>query len=263
MRLALLLLVIACGCPAPKGTSGPATELKVEDIVARLTKARTDMTSFKADSTMDYWTQGKRLKAEVLVMGAVGAKVRAAALSPAGGNAMMEMACQGTTFTYVDYQNNCALAGPCDERSIAQFFSLALAPDDFLHLAVGTPPVLAGATGKAAIVNGHEQVELTSAEGSEKLTIDTSGNHFDVLAAELVGADGKQKWSVENGDFVDVGGHRVPGKTRFKTPNQQDLIVEWGDTKLREANVAYGDDKWKLDAPPGLAQCGQSNPKTP
>ena len=262
MRFALL--AILCGCPAPTGTSAPAVQPTVEDVVARLAKARDELTSFRADTTMDYWLGNQRAKGEVLVMGAAGAKVRFAALSPAGGSTMAEMACDGSSFVYVDYQNNCALTGPCDQRSIAQFFHIELAPDDFLHLAVGTPPVVANPTGVVTwnSSRGVEQVELTGADGKEKLSIDTRDKHFDVVDAELVGTDGKTRWSVANTDFVDVGGHRVPGKTRFKSPvNQEDLIVEWGDTSNRGVNVAIDSTKFKLDAPAGLPVCGQQAPK--
>src|SRR5690606_38090080 len=105
------------------------------------------MTSFRGNSTMDYWLSGQRAKGDVLVMGTVGKRVRFAALSPAGGSTIAEMACDGENFVYLDYQNNCALTGPCDARSIATFFAIELEPDDFLHLALGTPPTLDNATG--------------------------------------------------------------------------------------------------------------------
>jgi hypothetical protein len=261
MRLARLwlggLLLIACGCPAPKGTQRPYPEPTVADLVAQLSKARDAMTSFRADSTMDYWMGNQRAKGEVLVMGATGAKVRFAALSPAGGSSMAEMACDGTNFVYVDYQNNCALTGPCDQRSIATFFHIELAPDDFLHLAVGTPPIV-GATGKLTYVGGVEKLELTGPDGTEKLTLDLASGKLDVLEAELVGTDGKTRWSVTNADFETVGDHRVPGKTRFKSPgNQQDLIVEWGDTQNRAVNLTPPAGAFVLAAPQGLATCGQ------
>ena len=47
---------------------------------------------------MDYWLGNQRAKGEVLVMGKPGAKVRFAALSPAGGSTIAEMACDGTSF---------------------------------------------------------------------------------------------------------------------------------------------------------------------
>ena len=207
---------------------------------------------------MDYWLGSQRAKGEVLVMGAIGAKVRFAALSPAGGSSMAEMACDGTSFVYVDYQNNCAMTGPCDARSIAQFFHIDLAPDDFLHLAVGTPPVVANPQGKTTWdgSKGVEHVVLTGADGTETLAIDMKDGHFDVLEAELVGSDGKTRWSVANSDFVDIANHRVPNKTQFKTTDhKQDLLVDWGQASNRAVNVALGADKFKLDAPAGVRSC--------
>ncbi len=264
MRLALVLLLAACS-GGVKSTR-PYAEPKVDDLVARLAKARNELTSFRADSTMDYWLGSQRAKGEVLVMGSLGAKIRFAALSPAGGSSMAEMACNGASFVYVDYQNNCAITGPCDQRSIAQFFHIELAPDDFLHLAVGTPPVIANPQGTTTwdAGRGVEHVELHGADGTEKLAIDMRDGHFDVLDAELVGADGKTKWSVSNTDFVEVGGHRVPNKTRFKSPdNQQDLLVDWGAVADRAVNLQLQPSQFELVAPAGLGVCGQSPAASP
>src|SRR3982751_1242120 len=71
-----------------------------------------------------------------------GKRIRFAALSPAGGSTLAEMACDGTNFVYVDYQNNCALTGPWDATSIATSFNIPLEPDDFVPLALGTPPIV-------------------------------------------------------------------------------------------------------------------------
>jgi hypothetical protein len=259
MRLAFVLFLIACGGGGGGGKSTrPYPEPTVDDIVARLAKARAELTSFRADSTMDYWLGGQRAKGEVLVMGAVGAKVRFAALSPAGGSSMAEMACDGQSFVYVDYQNNCAITGPCNERSIAQFFHIDLAPDDFLHLAVGTPPMVANPKGTLTwdATRGIEHVELAGTEGTEKLAIDMKDGHFDVLDAELVGTDGKTRWSVTNTAFTDVGGKRVPNKTQFKSPlNKQDLLVDWGEAANRSVNVALAAAKFQLVPPAGLRSC--------
>lgn len=258
MRLASLLLLLA-GCPSGgSGTTRPYPEPKLDDVVARLAKARNELTSFRADSQMDYWLGSQRAKGEVLVMGSTGAKVRFAALSPAGGSSMAEMACDGTDFVYVDYQNNCVMTGPCDQRSIAQFFRIELAPDDFLHLAVGTPPVVSNPQGSTTwdSKRGVETVTLKGPEGAETLAIDMKDGRFDVLEATLVGTDGKTRWSVANSDFVEVGGHRVPNKTQFKSPdNKQDLLVDWGDVANRAVNLQIDANKFKIDAPQGLKSC--------
>ncbi|MEP6863982.1 MAG: hypothetical protein ABJE66_25365 [Deltaproteobacteria bacterium] len=262
MRLAFAAVMLL-GCAGTPKSSRPYAEPKVDDIVARLAKARGELTSFRADSTMDYWLGNQRAKGEVLVMGSVGAKVRFAALSPAGGSSMAEMACDGSKFVYIDYQNNCTISGPCDQRSIAQFFHIELAPDDFLHLAVGTPPMIANPTGTVTwdANRGVETVELKSADGTEKLVIDMRDNHFDVLDAELVGADGKTRWSVANSDFVDVKGHRVPNKSQFKSPdNKQDLLVDWGAASARDINLTIPATSFEMAPPQGLGQCGGGAP---
>jgi hypothetical protein len=265
MRLVLLAVVLfACGCPHNGGGSKrPYADLTVKDVLDRLAKTREARTSFTADSTMDYWLANQRAKGEVLVMGTPGAKVRFAALSPAGGSTLAEMACDGTNFVYVDYQNNCALTGPCDQHSIAQFFRLELAPDDFVHLALGTPPVLASSTGTVTWDSGKglERVDLTGPDGKQTLLIDAKDGKFDVIESELTGPDGKVKWSVANADFGDVGGQRLPGKTRFKSPAEnEDLLVEWGSE--RQINVPLDASKFQLQAPSGLPTCGQQAPKS-
>ncbi len=262
----IAVIALASGCPHGGGATRTGPAPTVAEIVDHLNKARAERTSFVADANMDYWLGNQRAKGEVLVMGQVGAKVRFAALSPAGGSTMAEMACDGSNFVYVDYQNNCTLSGPCDESSIAQFFHIALQPDDFVHLALGTPPVVSNATGTVTwdAEHGWEKVELKGAEGTQKVTIDDKDGRWDVIESELVGTDGKVRWSVANKDYVVVDGQRVPGKTSFKSPaNQQDLLVDWGAVANRKVNAPLPDDKFKLAAPAGLATCGQQAPAAP
>jgi hypothetical protein len=261
MRFALLLLV-ACG-PAQHAGGRPYPEPSVADVVGKLTAAHDATKSFRADSTMDFWLANQRTKGEVLVMGKTGSFVRIAALSPAGGSTMAEMACDGANFIYVNYQNNCEVTGPCDRSSIAQFFRVELAPDDFLHLAIGTPPVLSNATGTVTWDGnkGLEDVQLAGGGKTEKLAIDMKDGKLDVITASMIGGDGTTEWSVTNSNFIDVGGHRVPGKSRFKASGaQQDLEVDWGDANNRAVNLELDASKFKLDAPAGLPTCGGNSP---
>jgi hypothetical protein len=255
------LVVTACCGPKPKGVRS-YPEPSVATVVDQLGKARGALTSFRGDSMMDYWLSGQRAKGEVLVMGQLGKKIRFAALSPAGGSTLAEMACDGTNFVYLDYQNNCALTGPCDARSVSMFFGIELEPDDFLHLALGTPPVVPAPTGTVTwdANKGVERVVLRGAGGAtQKLTIDATGNRWDVIETELVGADGKTVWSVANTDFATIEGsgeRRVPKKTRFKSPAQnQDLLVNWNEL---EANVELKPQQFAIEVPPGLPACGGS-----
>jgi len=253
--------LVSTACCGPKGgAKNPHPELTVEAVISELAAARRELTSFTGQSTMDYWLSGQRMKGDVLVMGKTGKFVRFAALSPAGGSTLAEMACDGTNFIYVDIQNNCFLTGPCDAKSVAIFFGMELEPDDFVYLALGTPPTVGGnPTGKLTW-DGNQKVELRSSEGTQKLTIDTRPARWNVLDSALVGTDGKQRWSVANTDFhkVEGSGERsVPGKTRFKSPAQnQDLLVEWQEMK---ANVELVQSKFQIQVPPGLATCGQKS----
>lgn len=258
MRYALLVLA-ACG-PAQHGGTAPYPEPSVADIVARLQKAHDATKSFRADATMDFWLGNQRTKGEVYVMSKTGAFVAFAALSPAGGSTMAEMTCNGRDFVYVDHQRNCQLTGRCDRSSIAQFFGIALEPDDFLHLAVGTPPVLPNATGTATWNSntGLEDVTLTGGGKTEKLSLDMKSGKLDVIEAEMLDG-GKQEWGVKNSDFIEVGGYRVPKRSHFTAPGtQQDLEVDWGDAQNRGVNIALDDSKFQLAAPAGLGTCPPS-----
>ena len=230
----------------------------------RMTKARDALTSFKTTSNavMDYWLGNQRMKGEVLIMAKMGAYIRFAALSPAGGSTILDMACNGKDFVLVDHQNNCALTGPCDRATIARFFHVDLEPDDFVHLALGTPPVIPDATGTVTWDGdkGVDRVVLHGAQATQKIAIDDRAQRWDVTEAEL-DEGGKQLWSVANGDFKDVGGHRLPGKQRFRTPAEQsDLLVEWGD---REVNLDLPGQLFDLQVPPGLPTCGQQPQQPP
>lgn len=261
MRLASLLAVVAlAGCPS-KTAKYPQPKDRVEDVVAKLAAQRDARKSFSAESVMDYWFNGNRLKGTVLVMGTAPRQVRFNALSPQGDSTLADMACDGTNFSYVDMQNNCQLTGPCNRTSIANLLQVEMEPEDFLRLALGTPPVVASAKGslKWDAEKGHQLVTLESPEGTQTIEIDARDGRTDVLKSALVDPAGKVAWSVENADFVEVTDeagtkHRLPKKTRFKTAKSQaDLLVEWGDRKVNRTNDP---SKFTVPIPPGLPVCG-------
>jgi len=237
----------------------------VEQIVAKLAEKRAALHTFAGSSVMDYFIGDQRLKGDVLVMGKPERRVRFAALSPAGGSTIADMACDGTNFVFVDQQNNCQLAGPCDRSAVATFLRVALEPDDFVALALGNPPVPAGATGKVEwdAKRGVELVELAGAGGKLVLVIDDKGGKFDVLEAKALAADGVVAWQVKNAEFgevVDLAGakHRVPKKTKLESPQQKaDLEVVWGERKF---NQPIEQERFVLEAPAGLKVCGSGSP---
>src|SRR4051812_33561638 len=115
MRRALLLAILVGGCPGGGGGGGgkgsfpqPA-QMTVQDVIAKLDKQRAARSSFRVETTMDYWLGKERAKGTVFVMGTAKRQVRFAAIKP-DGNTLVDMACDGQSFTYVDFQNNCSLA---------------------------------------------------------------------------------------------------------------------------------------------------------
>jgi hypothetical protein len=240
----------------------------VDEVVARLTKAREELRSFTGEAVMDYWLGSERFKGEVLAMAETGAKVRIAALSPAGGSTLAEMACDGTRFVSVNHQDNCWLTGPCNKQSIATFFGIELTPDDFLHLALGTPPLVEQPRGAVTwdSEKGVHRVQLEGANGKQTIAIADRNQHWDVVESELVRPDGTTEWSVKNaafGNSKDPEGkdHRVPGKSHLVTPTRQkaDLTVEW---QQRMVNVTIDPKKFTIDVPAGLPTCGQQPPRS-
>ncbi|MGE0548627.1 MAG: hypothetical protein AB7O24_12750 [Kofleriaceae bacterium] len=268
MKARLVAAGVVLACCGPRSHQPPPNLPSAAEVIARLAKERDARTSFTAESVMDFWGGKERVKATVLVMGSTGSKVRFNALSPAGGSVLADMACDGTNFVYIDHQNNCQLSGPCNRASIASLLHVELEPEDFLHLAVGTPPVIEQATGKVTwnADNGYLHVELEGPSGAQTLDINTSNDRWDVMASELKLRDGKVVWSVVNKDWEDVsdatgGNKRWPSKTRFKAPNDDsDLLVEW---KERQLNIPLDDAKFQITAPAGLPMCGQQISPTP
>jgi len=261
-RGALLAVFLLAACPNGGAKfPQPPTVASVKDVTAKLDEARKARTSFRVETLMDYWLGKDRAKGTVYVMGTSARQVRFNAVKP-DGSVLIDMACNGTEFSYVDFQNNCHLAGPCNKSSIASLLRVELEPDDFHQLAQGTPPTMENATGTVTwdASKGYARVKLEGPAGTQSLVIDARENRFDVLSAELV-KDGKVVWSVENTDFRTVAdakqvNHRVPGKTRFKSPQQQaDLLVEWKDDE-RAINLSLEATKFTVPIPAGLAACG-------
>jgi hypothetical protein len=264
MRLAWIIAAatLACGCPHNGSYQQPAQLPTAKDVIARLAKLRDARTSFRVQTTMDYWLGKQRVKGKVRVMGTSKRQVRFNAIKP-DDTVLVDMACNGTDFTFVDFQNNCQLAGPCNKSSIASLLHVELEPDDFHAFAQGVPPVIDNADGTVTwdAKHGQERVALEGPAGKQTLVIDARDNHFDVVSSELRDPAGKVVWSVENSDFhevKDVTGtpQRVPGKTRFKNPRQEaDLLVDWLDEE-RAINLEIDAAKFTVPIPSGLPSCG-------
>lgn len=259
---ALLVLAAAC-CGGPAGAPRPYPAPTAEALLGRLAEIRDSARSFSAESRMEYWSGGERIKPTVLVMGAVGAKARFNALNPTGGNVAADLACDGVSFQFVDFNNDCQLTGPCTREAVAQLLRVRLHPDDFLLLAVGSVPIVPDPSGTVEW-NPKDQTEvlsLTSADGQfrQRIVLDGREGRWDVLGSTVWDAEGEVEWKLTNKDFRVVESEdgipfRVPGRTRFEQPKAEaDLSVRWDDRAL---NPTLDPAKFTMTIPPGLPECG-------
>ncbi len=261
--LGLFTLALAA---CPRGAAErPYPEPATADVVDYLRTQNDRAESLNAETLMDYWFSGERVRGTVLLMGERGAKVRINALT-AGDAVAADLACDGATFTLLDYGDDCAMSGPCDARSIGQLLGVYLEPDELLLLSLGSVPLLA----EAEIAHrwdddrGAEEIVLTVPGGPtqriylERSGAEPNGDHWDVVASVLENADGRVQWELENRDFETVQGadgttFRAPARSRFQQPAEDaDLAVRWEE---REANTELNPAAFHLDVPAGLPTC--------
>ena len=260
-RYLLSTLVLSCTCACGGGIKRPYSAPKKVEIASHLAGQRDRAMSFRHQSVMDYWVGDERVRGKVFVMGRRGARVRFNALNPTGDNVAVDMACDGRDFKYVNMNENCVLYGPCSKDAIAQLLRINLEPDDFLLLAVGQAPLVSGEVDIRSTWDedrGHEVVTFRAKDGRvQELRLDGRDKRWDVIESTLRDKAGKVLWKLENKDFRQVEGSslRLPKKTRFRQPPiKADLVVSW---KKQETNLELSDDKFSIQLPEGLRQCGQ------
>ncbi len=265
--LALAATLALAGCPG--GVKAPSVTPEVPTLLDHLQREQEAAIAYKTNSEMEYWVNGERIKAEVVLIGKRGARIRLTAVSPAGGSTLAALACDGTGFQYVDDQNNCTLTGMCDATSIEQMLRIRLEPDDFLIMVAGTTPLID--TNDGAIEwnskHGYWEVELISDnnQGTQVLHLSREPQQWDVLMSEMRDANGKVEWRVTNKDFKTYKGadgktFRLPARTRLEQPKTKgDLTVRWFDEKngiKREMNPPNNDPLlWEIPVPPALPSC--------
>jgi hypothetical protein len=211
MRLGFVALVLGlglslAGCGCTKTFPAPSAPPTLDEVVAALTARAALARGFNHTSTMDFWSGDERVKTQVYVMGERGRRLRMNALDPAGGTTIADLACDGDGFAFVDGQRDCQLTGPCDEASIAALMRVRLAPDDFVGLALGQPPLLPAPL-RGGVRWDEEAgvwvVELGAADG-RKQRLELSGDRaraWDVRGAKTWRADGALDWQLTQKDF--------------------------------------------------------------
>lgn len=259
---ALIVCAVAAGCPGARSHPRSYPVPAADEILAHLAATQQRARSYRAESVMDYWVDGERVKGTVLLMGRTGARLRINALTPAGDTVAADLACDGIGFEYIDYRNDCQLTGACTRNSIAELLRISLEPDDFLLMVMGSTPVIPDAQGSVTwdASKGHEVVQLTTPDNrlTQTIVLDGRDRRWDVLSSVVRDARGNVLWSLENKDMEtlqaeDGAVFRVPAKTRLEQPQENaDLLVRWGK---RTFNLAVDEAKFDMDIPAGLRAC--------
>ena len=276
MRSRFLLLaaaVLAIGCSGH--IKPPYDPPAADDFVQHLRKVGEAAKTYVAvNNTMDYWLGKERIKTTMHVMGEKGAKVRFNGINPQTSMTAADLACDGTNFSFQDFEHSCQLSGVCDRHAIAQLLRVSMEPDDFLLLAVGSTPVIPDPAGKVKWndKNGTWEVDLVSRTSGEKQHLvldgnDGDGGKWEVLESTVRDASGKVEWTLANKNMRTVKAEdgvafRLPGKSKFVQPQQKaDLVVDWSERKI---NLPPQDpSKYQVQQVPGLNVCGQKKPPAP
>lgn len=265
--VAVAVVLAATGCPG-SNIPEPANRPTIEALLDHLQREQEAIVAYKTDSEMEYWVKSDRVKADVLLMGKRGARVLMKALSPAGGDTLADLGCDGTSFTMVDYHRNCYLDGPCDQTSIAHLLRIRLDPDDFLLMAAGTTPVIEGPSGTIDwdSKHGHWVVKLIDDNATATQTLHLSGTaqQWDVLMSEKRDARGNIDWRLTNKEFKPITGadgqpYRLPARSRLEQPREKgDLTVRWLDERngvKRVVNLDLNQTLFSVPVPSGLNRC--------
>jgi hypothetical protein len=277
MRSRLLVLAavtFAFGCSGG-GIKQPYEPPGADAFVQHLRQVGERAKTYVAtNNTMDYWLGKQRIKTTMHVMGEKGAKVRFNGINPQTDMTAADLACNGTNFSFQDFEHKCQLSGVCDRQAIAQLLRVSMEPDDFLLLAVGSTPIIPEPVGKVSWngKNGTWEVDLTSRSSGQKQHLvldgnDGDGGKWEVLESTVRDAAGKVEWTLANKNMKTVKAEdgvpfRLPGKSKFVQPQQKaDLVVEWATRKINLPPQPAA--KYTIEVDPKLGLCGQKSQPAP
>ena len=249
-----LLAFSLAGCPQPQ-IARPYPAPTAAELRASIEAHRKSVSSLRTEAKVDYLAEkSDRIKVTMTFLVAAPDHLRIEAESPLGGS-VASLASDGKRFQLVDVRGNRFLTGEARPCNIARLIRVALDPADVVAVIDGGAPLLDGAEESASWdgSDGGREVLTQKKKGGEVETIKLSSKdrHWDVVEAELKGADGKVVWRVEHADFSDAGdGARLPDRTTITQPSRNaDARVRY---KTHELNVTPPDGAFSLSAPPGL-----------
>ena len=173
-----------------------------------------------------------------------------------------DLACDGSSFRFQDFRNNCRLEGICDKQAVSNLLKMNLTPDEFLLMAAGLSPIIdyTESTLEWDAELRQERITLTekSTKRSQTIVFDGSSTHWDLLSSTTHDSNGTLEWSIENKEFKDTFDEngkalRAPDKTRFTQPST-DLKIEirWEDRKI---NPTINEELFSMTLDASIPSC--------
>ncbi len=252
--LPLALLVTACcggrhvrAYPAPAPT----------ELLAHLDASSTRLESVRAETLSDVRVGKDRARLKVFIVAARGGRLRVQATNPNDTTAS-DLSSDGTTYCLLDANHDCGECGPATPESVGALLQIALPPEEIVTILFGGTPVLAYE--RAAVRwddnEGHEILELSGKDHTQRIVLDGGGQRWDLLESEVRSSG--RTFRIRHKDFHDVKGPdginvRLPGRSFFEQPGNDALIV-W---KTQEVNAALAPQTFTVTVPPGLRTCAK------
>lgn len=247
-----VLAVAACNGAQVKRTYPQPT---VGNLLAHVSALPERVPDVRAETKADVWVDGDRVKTTVYFYAAWPDRLRAQVLEPASETVARDLGAIGGRFCVTDKMQNCGGCYPATAHNVGALLGIEMPPEQVVTAFLGGAPVPAGA--ESATLrwdDGKEVLEWKTPDGGRaRLVLSGVQKQWDVLDAELVGADGKRLWRIQHTDWHAAGTARLPGKSIIDGPKGEGLI-QW---KEQTVGTAPDDAKFIVEVPEGLPRCGE------
>jgi outer membrane lipoprotein-sorting protein len=207
--------------------------------------------AIEAEARAEQIARRQRVKVKVSVWAARPDRLRLEIQGPLGSGAAT-LVTDGTRFSLLDGRQGRLFTGAARGCNVARLVQVELEPAQAVAILLGDVPVEAGEAHVSwdARDGGREVLTIrTSDGGEEKLWLDGHAPTWDPLRVERHDATGHLLWRVEEADWSEIEGKRLPGRTTVRDERRgAEIRLRWKDRTL---DPQLKDEGFRLDPPAG------------